>query len=187
MPTYNPQSEPGLFLETTSIFDVQSIYQLDINSEQFKEFLVNLKQTVNNISLAMNLKDTGYYPKTEFVNGQVYFPDPNLSSTTPQTPTWRQVFRKVFTLPGTLPNNNVVTVAHGLTITNTFTFTRIYGCSSNTVGFTYIPLPYTSTALGPIPNGIVEVWVDVNNINVRTNADFRAYNLTYLIIEYLKN
>lgn len=182
MPTYNPQSEPGLFLETTSIFDVQSIYQLDINSEQFKEFLVNLKQTVNNISLAMNLKDTGYYPKTEFVNGQVYFPDPNLSSTTPQTPTWRQVFRKVFTLPGTLPNTATVTIPHGLTITNTFTFTRMYGCSTNTVLHTWIELPYVATT-----GQIVELWGDNVNITVRTNFNATAYNVTYIVIEYLKN
>jgi hypothetical protein len=182
MPTYNPQSEPGLFLETTSIFDVQSIYELDINSEQFKEFLADLKETVNKIALAVNLKDTGYYDQREFVCGQVYFPNPALNSATPQKPTWRQVFRRTYLLNGTLPNNNFVTIAHGLNITNTYTFTRMYGASTDTVLHNWIELPYVSTT-----GHIVEVFGDNINITIRTNYDARAYNVTYIVVEYIKN
>jgi len=44
MATYGQHNEPGLFLETTSVFDIQTIYQMDINSQQFKEFLVDLRK-----------------------------------------------------------------------------------------------------------------------------------------------
>lgn len=182
MPTYNRQSEPGLFLETTSVLDVQSIYELDIKSDQFKEFLVNLRDVINNIALALNLKDTGYYDQREFVNGQVYFPNPNLSSLTPQNPTWRQVFRRVYLWPNALPNTNIDSQPHGLTITNGFTFTRIYGCASDTVAPSYIPIPYTGST-----GNVVELWVDNVNINIRTNADFSAYTTSYVILEYIKN
>jgi hypothetical protein len=81
------QKDPGLYIENTSIYDIQSIYSLDINSKQFKEFLVLLTQSINKHAMAINNKDTGFYPLTEFINGQLYFPDPAGSSTSTQTPT----------------------------------------------------------------------------------------------------
>ena len=182
MPPHNPQAEPGLFIETTSIFDVQSIYNIDINSEQFKEFLVNLKQTVNNIALALNLKDSGLYPQQEFVCGQIYFPNPNLSSTTPQKPTWRQVFRKIFLWPRNLPNTAIDTIPHGITLTPDITFTRIYGCASSPAFNSYIPLPFVSSG-----GNIAELVAHNNDIVISTNANFNAYNITYVILEFLKD
>lgn len=185
MPVHGPQSEPGLFLETTSVYDIQSIYEMDVNTEQFKELIVRLRQSINDVALAVNAKDTGYYPKTEFVCGQAYFPNPLLTARTPQAPTLRQVFRKVFTLPapGTLPAVAGVPInfAHNIPLTDTYTFTRIYGCSSNTVAHNYIPLPFIGAA------GAVELSVIGANIHVETTANFSAYNNTYIILEYIKN
>lgn len=184
MPTYNRQAEPGLFLETTNILDVESIYELDINSDQFKEFLVNMRQTLNQITLAVNLKDTGYYDQREFVCGQVYFPDPILTSASVQTPTWRQVFRRTYLWPTPLPNTGAQVLAHGLDLTpNTFTFTRIYGCASQKVPHVYIPIPYVSAALAP---NIIELFVDNVNINIVTNFDASAFDVTYVVLEYIK-
>src|SRR5678815_1473821 len=118
---------PGAFLPTTDVYDTQAIYELDIKSEDFKEFLVRLRQSTNNIALVVNIKDSGYYVLTEFVNGQAFFPNPLLSSTTQQAPVFRQVFRKVINF-GALPNAGTKSVAHGIDINSTFTFTRIYAC-----------------------------------------------------------
>jgi len=93
--SFPPQLGPGLFVPTTNVWDVSEIYSLEGIKPEFKELLVRLYQNINNLSLALNLKDTGYYTEEEFVTGQVFFPNPSLSSTTQQTPTFRQTFRKV--------------------------------------------------------------------------------------------
>jgi len=77
----------GSFVPTTNIWDVQRLYEVDIKSPEFKELLVRLYQNVNNIALSLNSRDAGYYDNTEFINGQTFFPNPTLSSTTAQTPT----------------------------------------------------------------------------------------------------
>jgi len=182
MPTYNQQAEPGQFLQTTNIFDVQSLFEMDVNSKQFKEFIAKLSDSINNIVQAVNLKDTGIYDQREFVCGQIYYPNPLLNSSTAQKPTWRQVFRREVTSPAALPDTNIVSVAHGITITDTFTFTRTYGIATNTALHTWIPLPYASTT-----GNIVELWGDDLNINIRTNYDASAYNVVYTILEYIKN
>ncbi len=63
-------SDIGAFLPTTTIFDEAQVRQLDIQSDEFKEFLVTLLQTLNNIALvkgrprSLNLKQMLRY----FVN-----------------------------------------------------------------------------------------------------------------------
>lgn len=171
----------GLFVDTTSVWDTSEIYSTNVTSEEFKELLVRLYQNLNKMSLALNLKDSGYYVDQEFVTGQVYFPNKTLSSTTAQAPTYRQTFRKVINF-GALTNNSAKTVAHGLTITSGFTFTRIYGCSSNTSGTAYIPIPYASS----VAADIIELSVDGTNVIITTASNKTAFTVTYVVLEFLK-
>lgn len=173
------QLEPGMFVPTTNIWDPSEIFSIDVSTPEFKELLVRLYQNLNNISLALNLKDTGYYDLVEFVNGQAFFPNPANSSTTPQNPVYRQAFRKVINF-GALPNTAVKSVAHGLTITSGFTFTRIYATASDTTGSNYIPLPYAG--INPI-----ELSVDATNVIITTTSDRTAFATTYAILEYIKS
>jgi hypothetical protein len=183
MPTYNQQSEPGMFLETTALLDTQSIYQLDIKSDQFKEFLVDLRQMLEKIIYAVNIKDTGYYPLKEFVCGKALFPNPLLNSSTPQTPVWRQVFRQFYLWPTNLPNNATQTLAHDINITDEFTFITVHGCANQTVPHKYVDIPYVSA--DPAPK-VIELFADATNINIVTNFDATAYNVTYICLEYIK-
>ena len=177
--SFAAQANPGMFVPTTNVWDPSEIFSVDINQPEFKELLVRLYQNLNTISLALNLKDTGYYVQEEFVNGQAFFPNPTLSSTTATNPVHRQVFRKVVNF-GALPNNALKSVAHGLTITNTFTFTRIYATASDTTGSNYIPIPYVGT-------GQIEMFVDGTNVNIRTTSNRTAFTVTYAILEYIKS
>src|SRR5690606_40889986 len=73
MPSYPPQLNLGAFVPTTNIWDPSELYTLDIQPE-FRELLVRLYQNLNNMSLLLNLKDTGYYTLEEFLNSQAFFP-----------------------------------------------------------------------------------------------------------------
>ena len=171
----------GAFLPTTFGVDVGTILNLESNSADFKTLVVQLYQIVNDIALMTNIKDTGYYILTEFVNGQTFFPNEALSSTTPQSPRPRQVFRKVVNF-GALPNAASKTAAHGITIDSNLTFTRIYATASDPTGNSYLPIPYASATA----NNIIELSVDATDITITTGIDRTAYTTTYVVLEYLK-
>jgi len=169
-------SDIGSFIPSTFVWDVSAIHDIDINSQQFKELFVRLYQNVNIIATNVNLKDTGYYQTTEFLNGQQYFPDPNLTelNANPE-PIYRNVYRIVINF-GALPNSATKSVAHGLTVDKNFIWTRIYGGATNPIGL-----------LGaPLPNSDIKLSVDTINVNVTTAADYSAYTTTYIVLEYLK-
>lgn len=180
--SYPSQLNPGMMLPTTNVWDVDRLYQIDVNSDEFKELLVRLYQNINNIALAVNLKDTGYYTLQEFLNSQAFFPNPALSSTTSQNPVFRQAFRKVINA-GSLPNAGTSSIAHGIDITAGYSFTRIYGCASDQIGMNYIPLPYAS----PTDANNIELNVDATNVNIITGSNRTAFTVTYIILEYIKS
>jgi hypothetical protein len=175
------QSNFGAYFGTTNVWDVSRLYEVDVKSPEFKELLVRLYQNINNISTLLNLKDTGYYALTEFINSQSFFNDPAVALTTVSQPAFRQVFRKVINF-GALPNTATKSVAHGIAFGDTFTTTRIYGSSSDTTGHTYIPLPYAS----PTDANEIELNVDATNVNVTTGSNRTNFTVTYIILEYLK-
>jgi hypothetical protein len=171
----------GSFVPTTNVWDVSQIYQVDVTSPEFKELLVRLYQNVNLIATVLNTKDTGYYDVLEFVNGQIYFPDPALNSTSSTSPSYRQVFRTVVNF-GALPNTGSKSVAHNIPdINDGVTFTRIYATASDTTDFDYIPIPYAS-----VSGDDVELSVDATNVTITTASDRTAFNITYVVLEYLK-
>jgi len=169
----------GAFVPTTFIFDVQQIQSVDVNSPEFKELLVRLYQNINIMANVLNIKDSGFYNTQEFVNGQIFFPNPAFSSATSAVPVFRQVYRTVVNF-GALPNSATKSVPHLITCTPATTFTRIYATASDTTGLTYIPIPYASTST------IVELKVDSTNVNITTNANLSNYNITYVVLEYLQ-
>jgi hypothetical protein len=171
----------GSFVPTSYIWDVARLYEIDVNSDEFKELLVRLYQNINAISLSLNIKDTGMYNTSEFVNGQIYFPNPSLNSSTATTPDFRQVYRLVINF-GTLPNAGTKSVPHGITITPATTFTRIYATASDPVGNFYIPIPYAS----PTAADSVEIYVDATNVNIIDAIDKTNFTICYVILEYLQ-
>ena len=174
----------GSFIPTTNIWDTAEIFDVDINSIQFRELLVRLYQNINNIALVVNTKDTGIYTNTApFVNGQTWFADPALTSVAASnrtTPTERQVVRTVINF-GALPNTATKSVAHNIICNASTTFTRIYATASDTTGFNYIPIPYAS----PVLANNIEINVDATNVNITTGSNRTNFNICYVILEYL--
>lgn len=171
----------GAFVPTTNVWDTSQLYEVDVKSDEFKELLVRLYQNINLIALNLNIKDTGYYVLEEFVNSQLYFPNPSLNSTTSSAPVYRQVFRTTVNF-GALPNAATKSVAHNIVTDSHFSFTRIYGASTKNDQTSFIPLPYSSSTL----NQNITLNVDAANVNITTAIDYSAYTLTYIVLEYLK-
>lgn len=177
-------SSAGVYIQSTQVWDVGELKDLNVNSQEFKELLVRLYQNLNVMSVSLSNKESSYFDTQETSKGQAFFPNPALSSSSTTTPDYRQVFNKTVNF-GALPNTATKTVAHGIANVNAgFSFTRIYGCSSDPVALSYIPLPYVDpTALA---NGIL-LSVDATNVTITTAADYSAYTTTYVILEYLKS
>lgn len=173
--SYPPQLEPGASVSTTEIFDPALVNQLDVNSDEFKEFLNKLTRVVNDIKLLLDLKISGYFPVTEFLTGKLMFPNPLLTSSTPQTPIYRNGFIKVIDF-GTLPDNGIKSVPHEIEVNDSYTFFQMYGASS-------IP----GTSFVSIPNQDIKLTADAVNVTVQTFSAYVGYTTTYIILEYIKS
>lgn len=178
----NDSDQFGAFLQTTQVWDVVDIDQIDVKSKDFKELIVRLHQQINNIVNVLNIKDTGQYQLSEFVNGQVFFSNPLVVAGTGQPTEDRQVIRKVIYWTTALPNAGTVAIPHGITCTPMTTFTRIYGVANDTAGRNYIPLPYASPTL--VNN--IELKVDATNVTIITGSNRTNFTETYLVLEYLQ-
>ncbi len=172
----------GAFVPTTNVWDVTEIYSTDVTSPEFKELLVRMYQNLNIMSQVLNIKDSGYYSLLEFVNGQKFFINPALNSTTSTQPTYRQVFRTTVNF-GALPNTGTKSVAHNIAPTTNFSFTRLYGAASDQAGKNYIPIPYASASGADN----IELNADATNVNITTASDRTAFTLCYVVLEYIKS
>lgn len=171
----------GSFIPTSNVWEITEIQQVDVQSDQFKELLVRLYQNINNIALSLNTKDSALYDVSEFVNGQVFFSNPALDSSTAVAPTQRQVFRKVINF-GALPNTGTTSVAHNIPFNVGFTTTRIYGSASDVAGLNYLPLPYASSTLA----NNISLDVTGTNVTIVTGSNRSNFTVTYVILEYIK-
>jgi hypothetical protein len=145
------------------------------------QFMIILTQRINQMSIQLNLKTSGQFPLTEFVDGNTFFPNPALSSTTAQTPTNRQEFIKVIDF-GALPNAGIKTVPHGITIDANTSFTQIYATATEP-NSQFIPIPFSSpTAL--IDN--IEILVDTTDVIITTAINYSAFTICYVVLKYIK-
>jgi hypothetical protein len=176
-------SSAGVNIPSTQVWDVTEVKDVDVTKPEFKELLVRMYQNLNQMSITINNKESSYFDTDETVKGQAFFPNPALNSSTPTTPEYRQSFNKVINF-GALPSSTTKSVAHGISINSGYTFTRIYGSATNTTALTAIPLPYVDPA--SLANGIL-LSVDGTNVNIKTAANYSAYNITYIVLEYIKN
>lgn len=170
----NQQQNTGSFVQTTQVWDLGYLYDVDVKSPEFKDLLVRLYQQVNNIAVALNTKKTAYYINEQFNNGSQWFNPNDLSPLMT-----RPGFTKVIDT-GALPAG-ATTVAHGITITANTKFTNIYGAASDNIGFNYYPLPYVDAA--GVAN--ISVQVDATNVIVTNNSGIN-FTSSVVILEWLE-
>ncbi len=170
------KNNTGLFIESTAVFDVSRLYEVDVNSEEFKELLVRLYQNVNNIALALNLKNSALYLLEEFNTSAQYF-DPATNNQLLLRPQFRRTYNFGPVALGVNPG-----LPHGLTIGPTWVFTDIYGALTDNIGQNYYPLPWASA--GGATN--IELKVNAANIVITNNSGI-AFTSCIVTLEYLKN
>jgi hypothetical protein len=175
------RGEYGAFVPTTQVWDIQTLYNVNVNSPEFKDLLVRLYQNVNLIANVLNIKDSGYYVQDEFVCGQVFYSNPSLNSSSTTNPTNRQVFRKVVNF-GALPDTGTKRMPHGIPFNASFSITRFYAAASNPTSLTYIPIPYASNTAADV----VEMYADDTYVYIITASTMSAYTICNVIIEYIK-
>lgn len=164
----------GLFVQTTNVWEISQVTEVDINSDDFRQLLVRLYQNVNEIAIALNKKQTGYYLEEEFVDSSVFF---NPASDSPEE--LRPEYRKVIDMGSVGPG--VTSKAHDLTIESTWSFTRIYGAGSNTTTNDYYPFPWAST--GGATN--IELKVNATDVVITNNTGL-TFPTCIVVLEYLK-
>jgi|694.fasta_scaffold06999_11 hypothetical protein len=181
------QNNVGLFIDTTQIWD--EYLQASQGEIDSRELFLRLYQNINKIAIALNLKDSGLYSQTEFVNGQQWCPINEITNFTGVVASNdskvnadpRQVYRKIV-FCGALLNAAAKTIPHGIVITDTTKFVRMYGAANtiNTIP-TKLYKPIPCTGVDPI-----DLLVDETNITLITTTNLTAFNEVWVVLEYLK-
>lgn len=182
----NSQSnQVGVYVPTTEVWDVAQLYQVDITSPEFKELLVRMYQNLNRMALALNVSTKGYYDvQGEFVDGNLWFPKPGLTSATSpaQRPAFRQEERTVLNLPQiagiALPAAATTAINHNITITTNTTFTALYGVASDQTGFNYYPLNYAGATT-------ISMFANATQVSITNNTAIN-FSVCYVVLEYLQ-
>lgn len=170
----NQKINTGLYVGTTSVWEINKLGSADVNTEEYRLLLVRLAQNLNSYALALNAKESGYYDTQEFVTGQQFF------STDPTNiGKLRFSFRLVLNV-GAL-GASTTTVPHGLAIDANWTFTRMYGTASDNIGFNYYPIPYAGAAGAYI--GLV---ANATNVVIDNNSGV-VFTSCIVVLEYLKS
>jgi len=173
-------SQFSVQVPTTNVWDPSQVIGLEID-DKLKDVLVRLYQNLGLMALVVNAKDTGVYNNSyPTVNSQNWFPNPALDSTTSTSPTNRPVSRLVLRNTGGVVGAGVTDFPHGLTINDSWSFTRIYGVGSDQVFLNFLPLPFASAS------GTTNIELRVNSTEaVLTNNSGATFDVVYIILEYI--
>lgn len=152
------QMNTGSYVPTTNVWDVSRLYEVEVNSPEFKELLVRLYQNVNNIALVLNTKVTGYYIGQQFVSGKLFYnPAANPNDPLQLRPGF------IITVDCGALGAGVTAVNHNITVTNMFQWMFIYGAATNTGTLIGYPLPFAGAAGNNIEVSVTSTQILINN------------------------
>ncbi len=156
--------------------------QVYLFPEQYNDdFRLQLRKYLNNIAIALNAKENGFYLEDETPTAGLFIPiaTPNSSANVK----FRPMFRVVVDF-GALPDNGTKTVSHGITTTEDFSIVRFDGSATDPGATTLesaIPIPFVGN--NPFE---VEMEMDATDIIITTGMDRTNYTRTFIVIEYIK-
>lgn len=172
---FDQQINTGSYVATTNVWDVSRLYEIEVNSPEFKELLVRLYQNINNISLVLNTKSTGYYINQEFVSGKLFYNPSELPNDPLQL---RPGF--IMTVDTGPLGSGVTSIDHGIAVTDAFQWMFISGAATNTGTMVGYPLPFA----GATGNNI-EVTVTATQIVINNNSGV-TFTQSQVTLEYCK-
>jgi hypothetical protein len=151
-------------MSASSTGDNPYLVQSEIIPNDPEQLNIRLTQIYQNIANKTNNREISIYALTEQETGQQYF-DPN------NVLAYRGTVRKVVKIPALSTGAN--SIAHGITFPspNTYKFTQMYGSIFNSPTTTY----------SPVPNGSIEVTVDLTNININIPVTYNGYTGTFVL------
>jgi hypothetical protein len=159
----------GSFVTTTNVWDVQQIQEVDVRSPEFKELLVRLYQTVNNIALSLNGKDSALYTTYEFVTGQIY----SFNGINDQRPGYRTMVNTGHIGAGTTSIN------HNLAVTSSWTWISLDGMLTNQTTLVGYPIDYAN------PSAAIYAHVTSTQV-VINNSSGVTFTNGVVVLEYIK-
>ena len=173
----NP-AQVGSFIPQNNIWDVSQIYATEGISPQLQELLVRMYQNLNMMAINVNIKTSGYYDTTDFVDGSLWFPNPLYNSTTTSFPSYRQELRKIIYLNSLPPG--ITAVNHNIVANASLSFTDLRGTANDTIGFNY--RSFCCSGAG------VDISITANATQVTlTNNTAITFNVVYVRLEWLTN
>jgi len=162
--TSTSSSDQPLVANQVSDFDTPDTY------EDFNEIF---NREHKRIVEAMNSKVSGLYPLVESATFEQYF-----RVNDPQN--YRNVYRLTLNF-GALPNAQLKSVTHGLTLDSNFRLVRMYG-SANFPGVQSLPLPYAHST----DTLNIALDIDPTYVNITTGSNRTNFTDTTVVIEYTK-
>lgn len=151
--------------------------------EQYNDdFRLQLRKYLNDIAVALNVKENGFYVEDEIPTAGLFIP--TFSTTTSANTKFRPMFRTVVDF-GALPNNGTKTVPHGITTTQDYSIIKLQG------GATEPGVSTINSALAIPMDGIpnnerVSLEIDATDVIIKTSMDRSNYTRTFIVIEYIK-
>jgi len=131
---------------------------------------------------AINVREIAQYDEATTVTGQQWFTDGDATK-------FRYGFRKVIDIGG-LPDFGATdpkNVAHGITTTENFCITHLYGAATDPAASTLnsaIPLPYVDAG------GTAHVGLSMDETNIIISGDgatdYSAYTCAYVVVEWVE-
>ena len=166
MPTYDPIHTEAPFVEENPFFP-----------SDFNQLVLKLTDYSRSVSTSINQREICAYVANEILTGSTLFSDEDTSDV--ELSVLRPVYRKVIQF-GPLPNATSKSVPHHIPVVNTYQFIKVLTVPNNpaATGAT----PYAT----PIPNATARVDITTTNIVITTTADYSAYTVCSVILEYVK-
>jgi len=146
--------------------------------EEAVEKDIKIKKYFEDISIAVNSKDSGFCEGEETVTGKQFLPIFSFDGTS--NANYRDVFRKVIDF-GTLPNSTTKSIPHGIEIRPEFSLTMLYGAATDP-GVNWIPIPYAS----PIANNNIGLNITIDTVQIITAKNLVNFTRCFVVVEYIK-
>ncbi len=157
--------------------------QVYLFPEQYNDdFRLQLRKYLNNIAIALNSKENGFYLEDETPTAGLFIPIATPKSSA--NVKFRPMFRTVVDF-GALPNNTTKTVPHGIITTEDFSIIKLQGGATEP-GVSTINSALALPADGIPNNARVSLEIDATDVIIKTSMNRSSYTRTFIVIEYIK-